>query len=30
MLPFVRGAEDIRTLRRALEQAGAGTEPHFC
>ena len=24
MLPFVRGAEDIRTLRRALEQAGAG------
>ena len=24
MLPFVRGAEDIRTLRRALEQVGAG------
>ena len=24
MLPFVRSAEDIRTLRRALEQAGAG------
>ena len=24
MLPFVRGAEDIRTLRRALKQAGAG------
>lgn len=24
MLPFVRGAEDIRTLRRALEQAEAG------
>ena len=24
MLPFVRGGEDIRTLRRALEQAGAG------
>ena len=24
MLPFVRGAEDIRTLRQALEQAGAG------
>ena len=24
MLPFVRGAGDIRTLRRALEQAGAG------
>ena len=24
MLPFVRGAEDIRALRRALEQAGAG------
>lgn len=24
MLPFVRGAEDIRTLRRALDAAGAG------
>ena len=24
MLPFVRGAVDLRTLRRALEQAGAG------
>ena len=24
MLPFVRGAEDIRTLRRALDEAGAG------
>ena len=28
MLPFVRGAEDIRTLRRALEQAGPA-DPHF-
>ena len=30
MLPFVRGAEDIRTLRRALEQAGAGQIRIFC
>ena len=31
MLPFVRGAEDIRSLRRALEQAGApGRSANFC
>ena len=30
MLPFVRGAEDIRTLRRALEQGRGRADPHFC